>query len=133
LRLTGFQLTGRFLQVPVQSRAVEWNHDDLAAMGIVTPLLLFWNIKDSEGKMSNVAILYEHPWTFDFISVVYCPIGIAQKVRGPPVPSISTRSMRLLPLILPNSQPPIQSIFKIEQVLLASRSFLDNGRWVGIL
>lgn len=61
---------------------VEWNNDDLAAVIIVSPLLIFGHIKNCEGKTSDMAILQKHAGTLDFIPMVHSSIGVANEVSG---------------------------------------------------
>jgi hypothetical protein len=70
------------LQIAIERRTVERNNDDFAAVRIVPPFLVFGNIKNREGKASDMAIFNDDGGTFDFIPVVHGPVSVPHEVRG---------------------------------------------------
>ena len=73
---------GRVLHIAVEGNTVEWNNDDLAAMVIVSPLLILGNIKGREGETSNMAIFNKDARTLEFMPVVHGPIGVTHEIGG---------------------------------------------------
>ena len=68
------------LPIVVKCCAVEWDHDNLAAVSIVALLIIFRDIDDSEGHRHDVSILEKHAGAFHLVPVVDGTVGVATKV-----------------------------------------------------
>jgi len=66
----------RRLQVAIESRAIEGDDDDLAAVPVTAFVLLLFNIDRGQGQGDDMAVFDKDGGPLDLVPVVHGPVGV---------------------------------------------------------
>lgn len=69
-----------FCHVAIKRLAVERNHDHLAAVVVVSPVLILFDIYGRQGEVLDMAVFQQHSGAFHLIPMIDGAVGIADKV-----------------------------------------------------